>query len=173
MIGQTIPLLCRAPLNGCIWQLIETDTIWMGKGCSFSWCKFHVHTTYGWGVLLAVHLVVDNRRRTLTVHKPTQGLFATHPDVTRYASNSSLPSSSSSSSMDNRSPVCLPLYLFILHTGKVPFLNHRCTNMLIIISYNNNYDSNFQGILLPIARASQIKVHMCIILLGRAEASPT
>ena len=65
MIGQTIPLLCRAPLNGCIWQLIETNTIWMGKGCSFSWCKFHVHTTYGWGVLLAVHLVVDNQRHTL------------------------------------------------------------------------------------------------------------
>ena len=32
---------------------------------SFSWCKFHDHVTYGWGVLLAVRLVVDNRRRTL------------------------------------------------------------------------------------------------------------
>ena len=47
MIGQEIPALHEAPLEDYYGSIVDTGTIWTGKGCSFSWCKFHDHTNYG------------------------------------------------------------------------------------------------------------------------------
>ena len=66
MNDQVIPQLHEAPFKDGCGGIVETDTTWTGKGCSFGWYKFHDHTTYGWGILFVVHLVVDNRHRMLT-----------------------------------------------------------------------------------------------------------
>ena len=39
MIGQMIPPLSEAPLEDYYGGIVETGTIWMGKGRSFSWCS--------------------------------------------------------------------------------------------------------------------------------------
>ena len=47
MIGQVIPPPHEVPLEDCCGGIVDTDTIWTGKGRSFSGCKFHDHTIYG------------------------------------------------------------------------------------------------------------------------------
>ena len=46
--------------------MTEIHTIWTGKGYSLAGAG----STYGRGVLLTVHLMVNNRRHTLHIFKP-------------------------------------------------------------------------------------------------------
>ena len=65
IIGQMVPQSCEVGPQYRLQWYIEMDTVYIGKGCSFIWCKPQHYTTYRRGVKHAVHLVIDDWRCTL------------------------------------------------------------------------------------------------------------